>query len=246
MKKKFTLIELLVVIAIIAILASMLLPALAKAKEKAKAISCTSNQKQIALCMLMYSDDYDGQILLKYADNATCFLIWCMVTGKDLLYGTDNPSLKMLPDWRSIACPSLLKTTNPASIWTHKQFYGVPYAGHVNWCPFIKDEPEGYINARGLPQADMLVNTKKIRRPSESGLFADTYRPDTKANHSNYGLTYGETGMMSLHHSDKCNSAWVDGHVSPMAIDFLKDRKSALGIGDMGVYKGPAFIKTRI
>jgi len=62
-RRGFTLIELLVVIAIIAILAAILFPVFAQAREKARAISCLSNEKQMATAVLMYAQDYDEGIV---------------------------------------------------------------------------------------------------------------------------------------------------------------------------------------
>jgi len=111
----FTLIELLVVVAIIAILASMLLPALASAKEKAKRISCVSKVKQIATAMFMYVADSNQQFPPRMPDPAAGAPYPC------------KPCRTI--DWRPYAAPYLsgvTNITNGSSVFVCPTDSGIP------------------------------------------------------------------------------------------------------------------------
>ena len=113
----FTLIELLVVIAIIAILASMLLPALGKARDRAKTIKCTSNIKGVTTAALMYAQDYDGVLPYQASQFSGENGVLLDTTWGYGVYNLLNRNSE------AMQCPALLYNPSRASSKT----YGVGY-----------------------------------------------------------------------------------------------------------------------
>ena len=97
MRDGFTLIELLVVIAIIAILAAILFPVFARAKERARQTQCLSNMRQLGIAMMEYADDWQGVLPLAY--NEANWSIWSAGTFRERLQAYCN-------DKKFLLCPS--------------------------------------------------------------------------------------------------------------------------------------------
>ena len=186
----FTLIELLVVIAIIAILAAILFPVFARAREKARQASCQSNLKQIALAFKMYEQDYDertpGGWYVNW--NATEPYFWCWA-----IY----PYLK---NKQLLVCPS--NTTG----W----YYG----------PRSADPPgdtSGWRCSYGVNQNAMNQPLASVQNDAATVLNVDCYNPWLDSGGNIYDRlgkgVYGTGTTPTTIHNDGVNVSFFDGHV---------------------------------
>jgi len=227
----FTLIELLVVIAIIGILAAMLLPALNKARAKAKTALCVSNLKQIGVAVVLYADDNDSCLPPGYV--APGISDWHLLIGPYLAKsqttyaGADNKSAVFLCPSAVLTPPagttvSLTYTAHRAMFWCEPNpctmsggikipYYKLSQCNRPSEVVMVFDGTQQSINFSGTYDAqacsDQLVDST-IAYP---GLAPDKFEPT--------GLNVdGVQGLIRWRHysNNGANFLFVDGHVESM------------------------------